>query len=62
MMQMAYANGYLLDYRQQTRNYEQEMRQSKERIGSLVKLNEKLASENATLHKLFPDANKRKGS
>jgi hypothetical protein len=53
LVQKARAFGLIRDPKQQTREYEQEIEQLKERVNSLTELNNKLALENKRLHNLL---------
>lgn len=61
MIQRARAFGIIKDPKQQTKDYEHEIEQLKERINSLIKLNDKLVQENKTLHNFVGHKSKGKG-
>jgi hypothetical protein len=59
LRQRARAFGLIKNPQQQTRDYEQEIKQLKEQIASLRALNDKLTKENKRLHNLLPIGNDR---
>jgi hypothetical protein len=61
LIQKARAFNLIRDTKQQAREYEQEIEQLKERVNSLVKLNNELVLENKRLHNLVPNRAKSKG-
>lgn len=60
-IQRARAYGAIVDAKQQVSDYQSEIKQLKEQVNSLMKLNDKLAQENKVLHTLASAKTKTKG-
>jgi hypothetical protein len=61
IIQVARAHGFVINLKQQARDYEQEIERLKEQIDNLKTLNDKLIAENKRLHNLVPDRTKGRG-